>query len=144
MNGVVTDWWAADDVPEQLPMLWVDGRIDAVGPVLNAAVVSAVAPTYAPPGRHLIEASALLAADGTPPDESVTRRHAADILGLDATGWTLLTRHVIHDALPAQPPPLSVRRPVASRRDSWYAGTTATPPRSKVRSSAAAAQPKRC
>ncbi len=112
MNGVVTDWWAADDVPEPLPMLWVDGRIDAVGPVLNAAVVSAVAPTYAPPGRHLIEASALLAADGTPPDESVTRRHAAGILGLDATGWTLLTRNVIHDALPAQPPPLSVRRPV--------------------------------
>jgi len=112
MHGVVTDWWAADSAPVDPPMLWVDGRTGATGPVLNAAVVSAAAPTYAPPGRHLIEASALLAPDGQPPLESETRRHAAAILGAEAHGWTLLTRHVIRDALPAQPPPLSARRPV--------------------------------
>ena len=116
MHGVVTDWWAADEAPSTLPMLWVDGRPNPPGPVVNTAVISAAAPTYAPPGRHLISASALLANDGTAPPESVTRRHAADILGADGTGWELLTRNEIRDALPAQPPPLRVRRPVRVAR----------------------------
>jgi hypothetical protein len=83
MHGVVTDWWAADDIPESPPMLWVDGRAPAGGLVLNAAVM-----------------------------ESVTRRHAAEILGLDASRWSLVIRNVIAEALPAQPPPLVARRPI--------------------------------
>lgn len=121
-HGVVTDWWAADEAPTTLPMLWVDGRPDPPGPVLNAAVISAAAPTYAPPGRHLISASALLAPDGTSPPETVTRRHAADILGAEGRGWELLRRHVIRDALPAQPPPLRARRPVRIRDGLWWCG----------------------
>ncbi len=122
MHGVVTDWWAADDAPVDPPMLWVDGRAHATGPVLNAAVMSAAAPTYAPPGRHLIAASALQGRDGTTPDEPVMRRHAAEILGVDGSAWTLLTRHVIAEALPAQPPPLSVRRPVHVADGLWVCG----------------------
>jgi len=121
MHGAVTDWWAADEAPSTLPMLWVDGRPDP-GPVVNTAVISAAAPTYAPPGRHLISASALPAKDGTAPPESVTRRHAAEILGADGTGWELLTRHEIREALPAQPPPLRVRRPVRVRDGLWWCG----------------------
>ncbi|MEY8016154.1 NAD(P)/FAD-dependent oxidoreductase [Mycobacterium servetii] len=122
MRGVVTDWWAADEAPSTLPMLWVDGRPRPPGPVLNTAVISAAAPSYAPPGRHLICASALLTAEGEPPEEDATRRHAADVLGADGRGWRLLQRHVIPDALPAQPPPLRVRRPVRIREGLWWCG----------------------
>jgi len=122
MHGVVTDWWAADEAPSTLPMLWVDGRPRPPGPVLNTAVISAAAPSYAPPGRHLISASALLTPDGAAPEESATRRHAADVLDADGHGWRLLKRHVVLDALPAQPPPLRVRRPVRIREGLWWCG----------------------
>ena len=122
MKGVVTDWWATDQEPAGPPMLWVDGRVDPPGPVLNTAVVSAVAPSYAPAGRHLIEASALLTPDGQPPQEQEMRRHAADILGVDMREWTRVTRHVVPCALPAQPPPLSVRRPVRVSDGLWLCG----------------------
>lgn len=120
-HGVVSDWWAADQAPSTMPILWVDGRAQPAGPVLNAAVISAAAPSYAPPGRHLISASALLGPDGTPPPQDVTRAHAADILGA-ARDWKLLTRNVIPDALPAQPPPLRVRRPVRLGDGLWWCG----------------------
>lgn len=122
MHGVVTDWWATDQPPPGQAMLFVDGRPRSGGPVVNVAPISAAAPTYAPPGRHLIAASALVDSHGSPPVESVTRRHAADILGVDADGWTLLTRHVIREALPAQLPPLSVRRPVRTPTGLWLCG----------------------
>lgn len=122
MHGVVTDWWAADEVPPGPPMLWVDGRSNPPGPVLNTAVISAAAPTYAPAGRHLIAASALLESDGQVPAESVLRAHAADILGADQTHWTLVTRHVIPHALPEQAPPLSVRRPIRTDDGLWVCG----------------------
>ncbi|OBF23682.1 amine oxidase [Mycobacterium kubicae] len=121
-HGVVTDWWAVSEVPSPSSMLWVDGRVKPRGPVLNTAVISAAVPSYAPPGRHLISASALLAEDGAEPPETVTRRHAADILGGDGHGWELVTRHVIRHALPAQPPPLRVRRSVRVGDGLWWCG----------------------
>lgn len=45
MHGVVTDWWATDQPWHGPPMLWVDGRPGATGPVVNTAVISAAAPT---------------------------------------------------------------------------------------------------
>lgn len=122
MHGVVTDWWAADDAPPGPPMLWVDGRSELRGPVLNTAVISAAAPTYAPAGQHLIAASALMAKDGQAPHESVTRAHAADILGADGTRWRLVVRHLVPHALPEQSPPLSVRRPVRTTDGIWVCG----------------------
>ena len=44
------------------------------------------------------------------------REHAADILHSDQRRWTPLIRHVVPEALPAQLPPLSVRRPIRTRR----------------------------
>ena len=122
MHGVVTDWWAADRVPPGPALLWVDGRADPPGPVLNTAVISKAAPSYAPPGRHLVAASALLDADGAAPGEPVLRSHAADILGADPADWTPLTRHVIPHALPAQPPPLQVRKPIRTSDGLWVCG----------------------
>jgi phytoene dehydrogenase-like protein len=122
MHGVVTDWWATDEAPATPAMLWVDGRPAPPGPVLNTCVISAAAPTYAPAGRHLISASALLAPNGAPPPEDVMRRHAAEILGTGEQRWELLTRHIIADALPSQPPPLRVRSPVRLGGGLWCCG----------------------
>ena len=121
-HGVVTDWWASDDIPISPPMLWVDGRPDPSGPVLNTAVISAAAPSYAPPGRHLIAASALLDSSDAAPPESVTRSHAGAIMGIESRNWKLLIRNVIPHALPAQPPPLRARRPVRLDDGLWWCG----------------------
>jgi phytoene dehydrogenase-like protein len=122
MHGVVTDWWAAEEAVPGPPMLRVDGRSRPRGPVLNTAVISAAAPTYAPPGRHLIAASAVVNRDGAVPSESEMRGHAADILQTDRRNWKPLIRHVIPKALPAQHPPLSVRRPIRTAAGIWLSG----------------------
>ncbi len=109
MNGLRT-WWfaaAAGSAPGS-PFLRVDGR--RAGPVVNAVEVTAAAPTYAPPGRHLVQASELLRG---PADEPAVRRHLADLYpDLDVDGWQLVLRHDVPRALPDQPPPLRTRHDV--------------------------------
>lgn len=122
MKGVVTDWWAADGVGSGPAMLCVDGRIAPMGPVVNAAVISAAAPTYAPAGRHLIAASALIGPDRAVPSEWEMRRHAADVLGLDGSRWTPIIRHEVPHALPVQSAPLIVRQPPRSPDGLWLCG----------------------
>jgi monoamine oxidase len=109
-KGVVTTWWSAPDAPST-DLLHVDARRDPRGPLVNAAVVSRAAPSYAPPGRHLVQGSALLG-PGRVPDEAVVRRDAGDLLGVDPTRWEVVARHEVPDALPAQPAPYSATRPV--------------------------------
>lgn len=109
-KGVVTTWWSAPHAPES-DLLHVDARRDLRGPLVNAAVVSRAAPSYAPPGRHLVQGSALLRPDRVP-DEAAMRRHAGDLLGVDPRGWEVVARHEVPDALPAQPAPYSASRPV--------------------------------
>lgn len=122
MKGVVTDWWAADDPIPGPALLWVDGRPTPTGPLVNTAVISEVARGYAPAGRHLVAASALIGSDGAAPPESVTRTHASEILGVAAAGWSLVTRHVVPEALPVQPPPLRVRQSVRTQDGLWLCG----------------------
>ncbi|GAA2723540.1 NAD(P)/FAD-dependent oxidoreductase [Cellulomonas aerilata] len=108
MNGLVTDWYATQERPAVGAVIVVDGR--RRGPVVNAAVMSAAAPSWAPPGSHLVQATTLLL-DGVP-EEGVVRRQTAEMLGLAAGDLHGVVRHVIPEALPAQPPPLVVRRDV--------------------------------
>jgi len=108
MNGLVTFWYAAQEPPLTEPVIVVDGR--RAGPVVNAAVMSAAAPGYAPPGSHLVQVTCLLGAQA--PSEAEVRRQAGEMFGADPGGWRELTRHPVPGALPAQPPPLAVRRPV--------------------------------
>jgi len=113
MRGVVTHWYAADRAPTASRLLHVDARPRPTGPLVNTAVVSHAAPTYAPAGRHLVQASALLGADGVAPSEPVMRRHAAELLGDDGfADWQSLARHEVRHALPIQAPPLDVAQPV--------------------------------
>lgn len=111
-KGVVTTWWAAEDVPDRGRLLHVDGRTTPGGPLVNAAVMSEAAPSYAPYGRHLVQGSALLG-PGRDTAEASVRRHAGDLLGLDPGSWEVVARHEVPHALPAQPTPYSSERPVA-------------------------------
>ncbi len=111
MKGVVTWWFAARTAPTASRFLTVEGRLGA-GPVVNAAVVSNVAPSYAPAGRHLVQASALLPAGADVPDAAVVRAQLASLWGAPTDDWELLATHAIREALPELPPPLEVRRPV--------------------------------
>ena len=108
-KGVVTAWWATDDAPAS-DLLHVDARHEPRGPLVNAAVVSRAAPTYAPPGRHLVQGSALLG-PGRATNERAMRRHAGDLLGTDTSAWEVVAVHEVPDALPAQPVPYSASRP---------------------------------
>lgn len=111
-RGVVTQWWAVPEAPERTGLLHLDGFERPRGPVVNCAVISAAAPTYAPPGRHLVQASAVWAAGAPAPQEQAMARHAAELLGApgSAAGWQLLARHEVAHALPALAPPFA-RRP---------------------------------
>ncbi len=114
-KGVVTSWFAADEAPTESHLLFVDGRSRPSGPLVNTAVVSNPAPSYAPAGQHLVQASALLGPGRPVPTEADVRRHAGELLGADPRGWRLLHRHEVPHALPAQPAPLALRRPVRLR-----------------------------
>jgi predicted NAD/FAD-dependent oxidoreductase len=50
--------------------------------------------------------------DGEAPERDV-RRHLGEIYGCSTTGWQVVARHRIDEALPATPPGTPVRRPVA-------------------------------
>ncbi|MFV0459241.1 MAG: FAD-dependent oxidoreductase, partial [Actinomycetales bacterium] len=107
-KGVVTWWFAGDVDPAADRYLVVDGRRRRRGPLVNAAVISATQPSYAPAGRQLVQASALLGEAGT--DDALVRRQVGDLLQLDSTRWELISRNEIPYALPHQPAPLTLRR----------------------------------
>lgn len=123
-KGVVTWWFATDRRPSPLAMLALDARRpagDPRGPVANAAVMSNAAPSYAPLGRHLVQASALLERGSDPKSatdqadaigEATVRSQVGEIFGCDTSGWQLVTRHVIPHALPVQAPGQPIRQAV--------------------------------
>ncbi len=115
-KGLVTWWFEAPEAPSVLPLIALDGRRTgplAPGPVWNTAVITAAAPSYAPPGRHLVEATCLLdRPDGDAPEADVLS-HIAAIYGCSTAGWHTVIRHRIPHALPALPPPLQTRKDVS-------------------------------
>ena len=111
-RGVVTEWWAADTRPSASTLLHVDARAVPSGPLVNTAVISNAAPTYAPPGRYLVQGSALMGRDRRTPGEAEMRRHAGDLLGCSSAGWRSVARHEVVDALPVQAAPLVAARPM--------------------------------
>jgi glycine/D-amino acid oxidase-like deaminating enzyme len=119
MKGVVTWWYATPTAPTTSRYLMVDAR-DA-GPVVNTAVMSNVAPSYAPAGRHLVQASALMVGVAVP-QEAVVRAQLASMYECGTDDWQLLTTHVIPHALPAMPPPLTVRKQISFGDDLYVCG----------------------
>ena len=105
MSGLVT-WWFS--TPEGMPhdrLLVVDGDR---GPVVNTAVVSAAAPSYAPRGRDLVQVTTLAGAGLT---DAAALAEAGRLWRTDVDGWDLLVRHDVVRSLPRAAPPLDLRRP---------------------------------
>ncbi|MBP2416155.1 NAD(P)/FAD-dependent oxidoreductase [Microlunatus capsulatus] len=120
MKALTTFWHSAPEPPgRERRLLHLDA--DRRGPLLNSAVMTDVAPEYAPPGRALV-ASTVLGADGTAEAERAARRHAGVVYGADPTGWELVTTSVVPGALPEQRPPLDLRRPVTAPSGVHVAG----------------------
>lgn len=123
MRGLQTWWFAPEVAPSASGMLAVDGR--RRGPIVNTAIVSRTAPTYAPAGRHLVQATCLLSDSGA--SEAQVRTQLGEIWRADARSWPLLRRDDIRHALPAQPPPLRPS-PVRAAELVYLAGDHRTSP----------------
>lgn len=108
MKALTTFWHAARSSPSAQPYLHLDAA--RRGPVVNTAVLTSVAPSYAPAGRSLV-ATTILGTDGSVGAELVARRQAGLMFGVPTDDWELVTTHVITEALPVQAPPLDARQP---------------------------------
>ncbi len=108
MKSLTTFWHRTREFPSAQPYLHLDA--DRRGPVVNSAVLTSVAPSYAPAGRSLV-ATTVLGADGSTAVERIVRRQAGDLYGVPTDDWELVQAHVIAEALPVQAPPLQVRQP---------------------------------
>ena len=119
MKSLTTFWHTAPEPPSRRRLLHLDA--DRRGPVVNTAVMTSVAPSYAPAGRPLM-ASTVVGADGSAEAERAARQHAGLIYGVDPSRWVLVTTHVVAAALPRQPPPLDARQPVRTPAGLFVAG----------------------
>ena len=106
MKALTTFWHAAPVAPDRRPYLHLD--TERRGPVVNTAVLTSVAPSYAPAGSALV-ATTVLGTDGSRSAEQAARAQAGLVYGVDTGSWELVTTHVIADALPVQTPPLRAR-----------------------------------
>jgi phytoene dehydrogenase-like protein len=118
MKGLVTHWYAVDEAPTGLDLLVLDPSRS--GPVVNTAVMSNVAPAYAPDGRHLVQATTLAA--GGAPSEAEVRQHLARMYRTSTEDWDLVITHEVHHALPHQRPGVSIRQPVELGEGLFVAG----------------------
>lgn len=101
-------YFAADEPPIDSKMVILDGT--GVGPVLNVAVMSNVAPSYAPGGSHLIAAALPGMCDGEV--ETLSRRQLRNWWGPQVDGWSHLATYRIPHGQPRQTPPFSPKRSV--------------------------------
>lgn len=108
-KGVTTHWFAMDEVPTDLRTIVLDQCDRQVGPVVTTAVMSNVAPSYAPVGRHLVQASSLLRAGQDPVADVDVLTHLGQIYATDTSRWELVRRQDIPYAQPEQPAPFTNR-----------------------------------
>ena len=106
--GVTTLWFSAEEPPMEAPVIVLDGGTE---PVMNAAVLSNVAPSYAPVGRSLVAVS--LPATGVPDIESTVRRRLREWWWREPVDdWDLLRVDEIERAQPRQLPGFAHDAPV--------------------------------
>ncbi|MGA1593271.1 MAG: NAD(P)/FAD-dependent oxidoreductase [Ilumatobacteraceae bacterium] len=102
-------YFASDEAPMDRRLIVLAG--DSDGPALNVAVMSNVAPTYAPTGRHLI-AAALPGETISSETVEATRRQLRGWWGGRVDSWEVLSTYSIAHGQPDQSTPLHPRRPV--------------------------------
>jgi len=102
-------YFAAAKPPTQSRLVILDGT--GKGPVLNAAVMSNVAPSYAPAGQHLVVAAMPDVVDGDL--ESMARDQMRTWWGSQVDAWRHLRTYRIAHAGVEQRPPFSPKRNIA-------------------------------
>ena len=107
-------YFAADEAPTDSKMVILDGT--GVGPVLNVAVMSNVATTYAPPGKHLVVAALPGVCDGD--IEGLARRQLRGWWGAQVDEWEPIATYRIPHGQPSQAPPFAPKLPGRPRRRS--------------------------
>ncbi|MEV6708823.1 NAD(P)/FAD-dependent oxidoreductase [Micromonospora wenchangensis] len=117
-HSYTTYYHSAPEPPLDEPILLVDG--DRRELVANTVVVSRAAPSYAPPGRHLVATSVV---GPTAPPEPTIRAELDRLYGRSTADWEHLTTVSVPHALPAAPPPQGrLRKPVALGGGIFVAG----------------------
>ena len=81
------------------------------GLLLNAAVLTNVAPTYAPAGRHLVVAALPGIIDGD--TEALARRQLREWWGPRVDAWRLIRTYAIAHGGPVQAPPFHPKQAVS-------------------------------
>lgn len=122
-RGTSTLWWAASASPVGAADLVLDGEGD--GPVNNLAVMSDVAPTYAPRGQHLVCGSVVGVPDEDDSElDEAARRQLRGWYGTQVEGWELLRVDRIPWAQPRQDPSdlPTLARSVAVDEGLWVCG----------------------
>ncbi len=102
-------WFAADRPPTDSRLIVLDGN--GTGPALNVAVMSNVAPEYAPEGSALVAAACPGVADAG--IEPAVRRQLRGWWGTPVDVWRHLRTHVIAHGQPDQRPPFSPKQRVS-------------------------------
>ena len=102
-------YFAADTPPTDSRLVILDGT--GKGPVLNAAVMSNVAASYAPVGKHLVVAALPQVIDGDL--ESMARDQMRTWWGPQVDAWRHLRTYRIAHAGVEQRPPFSPKRNIA-------------------------------
>jgi len=101
-------YFSADAPPTKEKYVVLDGTGN--GPVLNVAVISNVAPSYAPADKHLIVAALPGVTDGDL--EAMSRKQLRSWWGPQVDDWKYLRTYVINHGGPVQKPPFSPRQRV--------------------------------
>lgn len=107
-KAVSNVYFAADDAPIHDKLIVLDGT--GKGPALNVAVMSNVAPAYAPEGRHLI--SVALPGFVDEDVELLARTQLRGWWGGQVDGWEHLATYRIPHGQPRQAPPFSPKKAV--------------------------------
>jgi phytoene dehydrogenase-like protein len=94
-------YFATEHPPVDEPVLVLNA--EGSGPVRHCCVPSAVSPTYAPAGGHLVSVSVLGAVEPGDELERAVVEQLADWFGSGVLGWKLLATYRIEHAQPAQP-----------------------------------------
>ena len=102
-------YFSADAPPTHEKFVVLDGT--GQGPVLNAAVLSNIAPSYAPPGKHLIVAA--LPGIITGDLEEMSRNQLRTWWGPQVDGLSLIKTYRITHAGPEQLPPFNPKQNVS-------------------------------
>ena len=101
-------YFSADTPPTKEKYVILDGTGN--GPVLNVAVISNVAPSYAPADKHLIVAALPGVTDGDL--EAISRKQLRSWWGPQVDGWKHLRTYIINHGGPVQKPPFSPKQRV--------------------------------